>query len=109
MPGAQNEAARRAAEAVGGGIPPVDFDVRGLARAVADLADPRNTLVESPRVASAWILAALGQQVVDFPGRDKWFADPTWQHSPLHRWWGQSYLAWAEALLRVADSPRLDG
>jgi polyhydroxyalkanoate synthase len=109
MPDTPKEASRRAADAVGGGTPPVDFDLRGLARAVADLADPRRTLVELPRIASAWMLAALGQQVADFPGRDKRFADRTWQHSPLYRWWGQSYLAWAEALLRVADSPRLDG
>jgi polyhydroxyalkanoate synthase len=96
------------ADAVGGGVPAVDFDGRGLIRAIADLADPGLVLPEVPWLMSAWVRAALGEQVVDFPGRDKRFADPTWQQNPFYRWWGQSYLAWSTALLRVADSPRLD-
>jgi polyhydroxyalkanoate synthase len=95
-------------DSLGGGVPTVDFDGRGLLRAIADLADPRHVFPEVARVASAWVRAALGEQVVDFPARDRQFADATWQSNPFYRWWGQSYLAWSEALLRVAETPRLD-
>jgi polyhydroxyalkanoate synthase subunit PhaC len=94
-------------DAVGEDAPTVDFDGRGLARAIADLAHPRQVLPEALRVASASVRAAFGKQVVDFPGQDRRFADAAWQHNPFYRWWGQSYLAWSEALLRVAESPRL--
>jgi polyhydroxyalkanoate synthase len=87
----------------------VDFDARGLARAVADLADPRLILPELPGVASAWLRAALGRRVVDFPGSDPRFTDTTWEHNPLYRWWGQAYVACSQALLRVAGAPRRDG
>src|SRR5881392_2267934 len=97
----------RRGDAVGGGFPTVDFDPPGLAKAAVDLLDPEQLLLEISWVASAWTASAMGP-AVDFPAGDKRFDDPIWRLNPVYNWLGQSYLAWSEAVLRLADSPRLD-
>jgi len=43
------------------------------------------------------------------PPRDKRFADPAWQDSPLYRRWGQGYFALAEAMKHLVDELEAGG
>jgi polyhydroxyalkanoate synthase len=75
--------------------------------ALADLADPRALAAEWARVAAELARIAMGVSDVTVPAEDERFADPAWTENPLYRRWAQSYLVWAEAVERLAGSPRV--
>ena len=75
--------------------------------ALADLAEPRALAEQTARVAAELAKIALGVSDVTVPTEDKRFADPAWTENPLYRRWAQSYLLWADAVERLASSPRV--
>ncbi|HTE61812.1 MAG TPA: alpha/beta fold hydrolase [Solirubrobacteraceae bacterium] len=75
--------------------------------ALADFADPRALLEESARLATEFAKIAMGASDVTVPAEDKRFADPAWSENPLYRRWAQAYLVWADAMERVATTPRV--
>jgi polyhydroxyalkanoate synthase subunit PhaC len=78
-----------------------------LLDAVGDLAEPRALAEQAARLAAELAKVALGVSDVTVPPEDKRFADPAWTENPLYRRWAQSYLLWADAVERVASSPRV--
>jgi polyhydroxyalkanoate synthase len=75
--------------------------------AAAELADPRALATETYRVMAGLAKVALGISEVVPAERDKRFSDPAWSWNPLYRRWGQAYLVWADAVERLASTPRL--
>jgi polyhydroxyalkanoate synthase subunit PhaC len=78
-----------------------------LLGALADLADPSAIAAESVRVAGDLALVALGASDVAPSPRDRRFSDPAWSENPFYRRWAQAYLVWADAVQRLASTPRL--
>jgi polyhydroxyalkanoate synthase subunit PhaC len=75
--------------------------------AVTELTEPRALATETCRVMAGLAKVALGISDVEPSERDKRFSDPAWSENPLYRRWGQAYLVWAEAVERLASTPRL--
>jgi polyhydroxyalkanoate synthase len=73
---------------------------------VMELAEPRALAAETLRVIGELVQVAVGEPVVEL-SHDRRFADPTWSENPLYRRWGQAYLVWANAVERLASTPRL--
>jgi polyhydroxyalkanoate synthase len=73
--------------------------------ALADLTEPHALAEESARLAAELANVALGVSDVTVPD-DKRFADPTWTENPVYRQWAQSYRLWADAVDRLAATPR---
>jgi polyhydroxyalkanoate synthase len=91
------------------GVPgPLDAaDQVDALRALADLLEPAALAAESVRVATGLARVALGaSDVAPSPG-DRRFTDATWSENPLYRRWAQAYLVWADAVERLASTPRL--
>jgi polyhydroxyalkanoate synthase len=82
-------------------------DTVDLLAAFADLGEPRALAAEAVRVAAELARVALGGSKVAPEPRDGRFADPAWSENPLYRRWAQSYLVWADAVQRLASTPRL--
>ena len=92
---------------VGGGEPVGTGDPMRLLDGIADLMEPRALASESLAVVTEWTKIALGRSDVELPPRDKRFADPAWTDNPIYHRWAQGYLAWSEAVERLAGTPRL--
>jgi polyhydroxyalkanoate synthase len=75
--------------------------------AIADLVDPRAIAAEAGRVAADLARVTIGSSDVVPSPRDRRFADPAWAENPIYRRWAQAYLVWADAVLRLAATPRL--
>jgi polyhydroxyalkanoate synthase len=75
---------------------------------LADLGEPAAFMREWVRMATGLAQVALGASDVAPSAGDKRFADPAWSDNPLYRRWAQAYLVWAEAVERLADTPRLE-
>ncbi|MCW3062867.1 MAG: Poly-beta-hydroxybutyrate polymerase domain protein [Solirubrobacterales bacterium] len=76
-------------------------------RALADLADPGALAAESVRVATGLALVAIGASDAAPSPTDRRFSDPAWSENLLYRRWMQAYLVWADAVQRLASTPRL--
>jgi len=97
----------RAGTGVGGGEPVGTGDPLRLLDGLSDLLEPRAAAVESIAVVTEWMKIALGRSDIELPPRDKRFADPAWKENPVYHRWAQAYLAWVEAVERLASTPRL--
>jgi polyhydroxyalkanoate synthase len=75
--------------------------------AFAELGEPRAVAAESVRVAAEFARIALGVSDVSPSPKDRRFTDPAWSENPLYRRWAQAYLVWADAVERLASTPRL--
>jgi polyhydroxyalkanoate synthase len=93
--------------AVGGGDLAVEFDPTQMSAAMGDLASPDALAAELPKFVAELAGIALGSSDIEFPERDKRFADPSWRSNPVYRRVGQSYLAWSKLVERLADNPAL--
>ncbi len=78
-----------------------------LSAAMGDLASPRAVVAELPRFLADMVEIALGSSDIEFPERDKRFAEASWRDNPVYRRIGQSYLAWSRLVERLADNPTL--
>ncbi|MGH9120215.1 MAG: PHA/PHB synthase family protein [Acidimicrobiales bacterium] len=105
---APDEADAESARApVGGGDLAVELDPMQISAGLGDLASPGALAGELPRFMSELAGIAVGASDIEFAERDKRFADPSWRHNPFYRRVGQSYLAWAKMVERLADNPAL--
>jgi polyhydroxyalkanoate synthase len=84
-----------------------DADVVSAFAALVDLGQPQELAAEWARVTEELARVVLGESNVQPSPRDKRFADPAWSENELYRRWAQSYLVWADAVERLASSPRL--
>jgi polyhydroxyalkanoate synthase subunit PhaC len=85
-----------------GGIEPIR-----LFGGFMDLAHPAELTRESARLLVELIEIAAGSSEVAIPDKDKRFADPAWRDNPAYRRIAQTYLAWCDALDRLANAERL--
>jgi polyhydroxyalkanoate synthase subunit PhaC len=92
---------------VGGGEPVGTGDPMRLLDGLADLMEPKALATESAAVATEWLRIMLGRSDVELPPKDKRFADPAWSDNFVYHRWAQAYLAWSEAVERLAATPRL--
>src|SRR5688572_25598849 len=83
----------------------VEFDPLQMSAALGDLASPAAVGAEMPRFMAELAAIAVGASDIEIPERDKRFADPGWRQNPIYRRIGQSYLAWADLVDRLADNP----
>jgi polyhydroxyalkanoate synthase len=100
--------AESARGSVGGGDVPVEFDPMQMGAALGDMLSPTALASTLPRFFAELGGIALGSSDIEFPQRDKRFADPAWRSNPMYRRLGQSYLAWAQLVDRLADNPSFD-
>src|SRR3954452_10847297 len=97
----------RVGAVVGGGEAVGTGDPLRLLDGLADLMDPRALASESMAVAAEWARIALGRSDVELPAKDKRFADPAWTENFVYHRWAQAYLAWSEAVERLAGTERV--
>ncbi|HEU0203770.1 MAG TPA: alpha/beta fold hydrolase [Burkholderiaceae bacterium] len=57
---------------------------------------------ESLRLYNEWARTMLGLSDREVPAKDPRFSDPVWRENPLYKTWGQGYLAFCEAVDRLA-------
>ena len=74
---------------------------------LTELGDASACAREWIRMTTGLAQVALGMSDVSPAPGDKRFADPAWSENPLYRRWAQAYLVWADAVERLADTPRL--
>ena len=100
--------ADRLGAVVGGGEPIAGRgDALRILDGIVDMLEPKALAGESLGVVTEWARILLGRSAVDLPPRDKRFADPAWAENPLYHRWAQAYLAWVDAVERLAGTPRL--
>jgi polyhydroxyalkanoate synthase len=61
---------------------------------------------ESVRLYGEWAKTMLGLSDREVPAKDPRFSDPAWRDNPLYRRLGQGYLAFCEAVDRLAEGNR---
>ena len=102
--------AARAAEAAG----PFDADLAGLAKAsmkLAGLADGGGTAAlrfadlagASMKLYGDWARIMMGFGDREVPAKDQRFADSAWREHPMYRRLGQGYLAFCDAIDKLAE------
>ncbi|MGH7987084.1 MAG: PHA/PHB synthase family protein [Candidatus Binataceae bacterium] len=101
-------------DAVLGGNPFVDFDLRQMAGTIGEftlsLAARPDVLVSTLAALGRELFKiGLGSSVLAPEPADKRFIDPTWNENPVYRHLLQAYLAWRNAMHDLVADGRSDG
>ena len=84
-----------------GGSKLASFDAVKAAQTLSSAA--RALAQESVQLYGEWARTLFGLSSREVPQKDPRFADPAWRDNPLYRRLGQSYLAFCDAIDRLAD------